>query len=332
MAERPSDGWLVERGIGEERAIRSQDGEIVAARIHWPGNLTLGQVEDAVVVSLRSNGAWRNSGIVRFANGQEAHASRIPRETTEGMRVRQKVTREAIAERGRLKIARSTFTEEAVTPPPGLLQQLTSEGADAREVTAFPGEADWDELFIEAWTGEVPFSGGSLILSPTPAMTLIDVDLHDYPEALYHNGIPVLARTLARMNIGGNIGIDFPTLDKSDRKAIDDRLSKFLADWPHERTAMNGFGFVQIVARLEQPSMLQRLACHRVGAAARFLLRRAERLEGAGKIELAAHPAVIAKLTEEWLAELQRRTGREVSTRPDPTLAIEAPHAQLVPR
>ncbi|WP_271077359.1 ribonuclease [Aurantiacibacter sp. MUD61] len=323
--------WLVEEGIGEERAVLLKDGEIVAARLYWPGGLTLGQVEDAQVIALKPHGVWRKYGVVRFGNGEEAYASRMPRETTEGMRVRQEVTREAIAERGRLKRAQSTHTEKEPTPAPALAYQIANDGDDATVVPAFPREADWNEIFVEAWTGDIEFLGGALIVSDTPAMTLIDVDLRDYPEALFHNGVPVIARTLKRLQITGNIGIDFPTLDKPNRKAVDAKLDECLAGWPHERTAMNGFGFVQIVAAQGQPSILQRIGRDRSGAAARLLLRKAERLTGAGKIELAAHRAVIAKLTPDWLAELSRRTAKEVVTRPDPALALEAPHAQLVP-
>lgn len=330
MAEWPKSDWLVEEGIGEHRAIQLDGSTITAARLYWPGALTVGQVENAQVISIAKRGIRRKFGTVRFANGQLAFASRMPPETTEGMKVRQKVTREAISERGRLKLAQSNDTQDPVTPAPSLVQQLEAAGETARVVHRFPGEADWDDLWLEASSGDVPFAGGALLLSDTPAMTLIDVDLQDHVEALYHNGIPALARTLQRLHIRGNVGIDFPTLDKSDRKAIDDKLSKALEGWPHERTAMNGFGFVQIVTRLDQPSLLQRVGRNRPAAAARMLLRRAEGLQGAGRIELAAHPAVIAQLKDEWLSQLARRMGREVSTRADPALAIEAPHAQLV--
>lgn len=322
--------WLVEEGIGEERAVLLKDGEIVAARLYWPGGLTVGQVEDAQVIALKPHGVWRKFGLVRFGNGEEAYARRMPRDITEGMRVRQEVTREAISERGRLKRAQSTHSEKDPTPAPSLASQLANDGADVAIVRAFPKDADWNEIFAEAWTGDVDFPGGSLIVSDTPAMTLIDVDLRDYPEALISNGIPAIARTLQRLQITGNIGIDFPTLDKGDRKVIDDRLGKCLTGWPHERTAMNGFGFVQIVAAQGQPSILQRIGRDRAGAAARLLLRRAEGLSGAGMLELSAHPAVLGRLTTDWLAELSRRTGKEVVMRPDPALALEASHAQLV--
>jgi hypothetical protein len=133
------------------------------------------------------------------------------------------------------------------------------------------------------------------------------------------------------MNITGNIGIDFPTLDKSDRKAVDMRLDQLLADWPHERTSTNGFGFVQIVARMGQPSLLQRISRHRTAAAARMALRRAEMVEGTGAVVLlTVHPALRAKLKPEWIEELARRTGRQVRIETDPGLALEAPQAQII--
>ncbi|HCY01516.1 MAG TPA: ribonuclease, partial [Erythrobacter sp.] len=127
------------------------------------------------------------------------------------------------------------------------------------------------------------------------------------------------------------IGIDFPTLaTKADRKAVDAALDAALGGWPHERTAMNGFGFVHIVARLDGPSLLHRFATARIGAAARMALRRAELVDGPGATLLTVHPAVKAKLKAEWLAELERRTARRVRIEIDPGLAIEAATAQIV--
>jgi hypothetical protein len=162
-------------------------------------------------------------------------------------------------------------------------------------------------------------------------MTLVDVDGSPV-EAIAFNAVPALARALERFDIAGNIGVDFPTLaDKGDRRAIDSALERALADWPHERTAMNGFGFVQIVAKLSRASILRRISIDRSGAAARVLLRRAEAVPGPGAILLTCHPAVSARLKPEWLDELARRTGREIRIATDPALALEAGFAQAVP-
>jgi ribonuclease G len=316
--------WLVEEGIGEERAILLEGDEIVAARLQWPGTLAAGQVEDAKLVS-RVSGSPR--GTARFESGEEALVGRLPRDASEGAPLRLKITRAAISEAGRTKLAQARPTDEPPRPAPSLAEAL-----QARLVHRLP-VSGWDELVADAFAGEIAFDGGSLILSPTPAMTLIDIDGALPPRQLALAAIPAIAATLRRLDIGGSIGIDFPTLsEKDDRRAVDQALAGALGGWPHERTAINGFGFVQLVARSERPSILHRIQSDRAGAAARLLLRRAEAVGEPGALLLACHPAVAAKLTENWLAELARRSGRTISVEPDPTLALEGAYAQAISR
>ena len=320
--------WLVERGIGEERAVLLERGGIRAARLRWSGRLAHGAVVEGVVAE-RYPGT--PSGIVRLPDGTEAFTRRLTSADSVGRPVRVAIEREAIAEKGRLKRAQAAVTAEPLAPTHSLADSLRAEGHSVSEVHRFPAEADWEELFAEAWAGTTEFSGGSLLFADTPAMTVIDVD-GGPPEAIFHNAVPALAQALQRLDIGGNIGIDFPTLsDKGDRRAVDRRLDEALADWPHERTAMNGFGFVQIVARLRRPSLLRLIGQHRVSAAARILLRRAELVGEQGAILLTVHPAVRAKLRPEWLEKLSRRTGREVRVAADPGLALDGGFAQAVP-
>jgi len=320
--------WLVEEGIAEERAVLLEKGRIAAARFRWPGRLAHGAVADAVIAE---RFPLSPTAIVRFETGEEAIGRRLPKSDSEGATVRMLVEREAIAERGRLKRAQAVKTDLPLNPAPTLAESLRDEGDEVRIVRCFPDDADWEELFAEAWAGEVTFHGGSLLFADTPAMTLIDVD--GYPvEAIFHNALPAIAAALRRFDIGGNIGVDFPTLtDKLDRQAVDRKLGEVLAGWPHERTAMNGFGFVQIVARLTRTSILRRISLDRSGAAARLLLRRAEQVGAPGALLLTAHPAVMARLTRDWLGELARRSGREVRVSADPGLALGAGYAQAVP-
>jgi hypothetical protein len=88
---------------------------------------------------------------------------------------------------------------------------------------------------------------------------------------------------------------------------------------PFERTAVNGFGFLQVVRRRERRSLPELIQWDEVGAAARDILRTAER--GIGGCELAAAPAVIARLraTPEWLDMLARRIGGPVGLREEPS-------------
>ena len=327
MAETGADGWFLEQGIGEDRAVRLENGEIAEALVEWPGPLAAGLVEDAKLIA-RDAGSAR--GTARFANGEEALVDKLPRDAAEGAALRLVVTRAAIGEAGRAKRAQARPTTDAPRPAPTLADRLYAEGQEPIVNRGFP-EKQWFELLGDAFAGRAAFAGGSLVFSPTPAMTLVDIDGALPPRQLALAAVLPIAHSLRRFDLGGSIGIDFPTLaDKADRQAVDAALRDALGGWPHERTAMNGFGFVQIVARLERPSLLHRILADRAGAGARLLLRRAESLCEPGQLLLTAHPAVIARIGTGWIAALERRTGRTIRCTADPALALEAGFAQAL--
>ncbi|AXU17930.1 ribonuclease [Novosphingobium sp. THN1] len=328
-----SADWLHEAGIGEERAILVSGGRILSARVCWGEKVRPGLVAQARLVT-RHAGSRR--GVVRFDDGAEALVDQLPREATEGVSLTVRVTRAAIAERGRTKlpVVRPAPGEDP-RPAPSLREELEATGASVKSV-AITGRAfadnGWDELAEQAVTGEIAFAGGSIIVSPTPAMTLIDIDGTLPPLKLALSAVDVIADALHRLDIGGSVGIDFPTLhEKKDRQHVDKALGDALIDWQGERTAMNGFGFVHLVSRLERASLVARYTRFPVAAAARALLRNAERVSEPGALLLTAHPRVLAAILLAWETELASRTGRTIRRKEDPALALSGGFAQGVP-
>jgi hypothetical protein len=320
--------WIVDRGIGETRAALVDGETILEACIESDDSLRAGTV---LAARLAKRLTQRNEGIVVW-DGGEAMLAPLPRALPEGAALLVEITRPPLPELGKPKRARARPALEGAVPGegPDLLQRLP----DAQRLGRFDADlledAGWSTLLEEAITGQVTFATGSLTLSLTPAMTLIDVDGEQAPAALAVAGSAAAARAIRRLDIGGSIGIDLPDAgDKAARQAAAAAIDAALPQ-PFERTAVNGFGFVQIVRRRSRVSIPELFALEPVAAHARALLRRAERTGGAGERTLTAHPSLIAYLGARpaWLAELERRIGAPTGLREDPGVAISAGHVQ----
>lgn len=326
MPESGAPEWLIEHGIAETRALLVDRGEVLAAKIMWPGEMLAGEVHRAQLTS-KTAGARR--GTATLGNDREVLVHHLPDDLTEGTSFALRISRAAIAERGRFKRAQGRYLGIECTPSSG--ESSHPAPVAGRPVPAFEAGV-WEDVWSAASSGSIAFAGGEIVCSTTPAMTVIDID-GDLPQRdLALAAIPAISTALRWFDIGGSVGIDFPTLQsKADRRAVDEALAAALTDWPHERTAMNGFGFVQLVARLEGPSLLHRFARSRVGLCARHALRLAERVAGTGPVLLlTVHPALKAKLKPEWIEELARRSGRQVRIETNPGLALEGPNAQIL--
>ena len=302
--------WLYEAGIGEARAALVEDGAIIEAAIELDdGTLRVGTIAPAHLLD-------RVTGRVRLESGAEALLNGGP-PVPEGGRLTVRIVRESLAEPGRLKPARAAPTDEAPCAGPNLLDRLTD--APVRHVPAHGPdlleEAGWSELVEEARTGDIAFPGGELRMWPTPAMTLFDVDGGGPLDTLAIQAAQAVARAVRRHGVGGSIGVDFPTLaGKAARRAVAEALDAALA-WagapPFERTAMNGFGFLQIVRPRPRASLPEQLRADPVGAQARAALRRLEREPPGAPPAHRLPAAMLARLQArpDWLAELARRTG-----------------------
>lgn len=316
--------WLVEHGIGETRAgLIDDDGAIIEARIELDGTTPAGTVLRARLASTGANG--RNA-IAVAEGGSEYLLPRGAGNTTQGATLNIEVARSAIPGSEPWKRPVARVTEKELQVP----QQL-----GGRQI-AFPspndelGKAGWDDLIDEARVGVFTFAGGELRISATPAMTLIDVDGFLPSDELAVIGAAEAARAIRRLDIGGSIGIDLPTVaGKVPRQAAAEEIDAILPQ-PFERTAVNGFGFVQLIRPRMRASLIE-LSQDRACFEARALLRRAA-FEAPGPKRLAAHPAVIAVLESDgdWLDTLSRQLGGSVSLRADPSIPISGGYAETV--
>ncbi len=304
--------YWVEPGIGETRHVLVDEGDILEARIEIDGTMPAGSILQGRLVRSGRHAIARADGVEFLLNGGAPGK-------TEGATIAIEVTREAIGpEPWKRPLARLAGGSPPLAPAEEALK-LTFPAPQDRLA-----EAGWDDLIDEARSGMVAFPGGALRISVTPAMTLIDVDGTLPVEELALAGALAAARTIRRHGIAGSIGIDLPTVPgKAARVAIDQVIDAALVK-PFERTATNGFGFVQIIRPRRHASLFE-LALDRAPFEARALLRRASRMTGA--VTLSANPAVVDAIGSDWVAALERQVGGIVTLRADASLAMAAGHA-----
>lgn len=301
--------WIIERGIGETRAALVEDGEIVEARVRRDGVIPAGTILEAKLVAVAPRVAVEAAGetflLPRGVSG-----------VSEGRTLSIEITREALGGAESWKRGLARITDEAPRDAPPL--------AEGRE-----GRIDgWDDLLEEARSGLVHFNGGELRVEPTASMTMIDVDGWLAPPELAQVAAWAAARAIRRLDLGGSVGIDFPTLgDKQARREVDKILEDYLPK-PSERTAINGFGFVQVVRPRPRASLVE-LARERAPFEARALLRRAGS-ESPGAKRIVAHPAVITMFEQNriWLDALGRQLGGNIGLRADAGLTMSGGYAE----
>lgn len=344
---------LWDAGPGEVRAGLTIAGKLAELRILRPRRslplFAAGELFTARVMQKLG----QNKALVSLGHGTEA-LLQPARGFNEGMLLAAEMTRAPIPEPGRWKLA--VVRPAAGAKPMGepgwhgsgdaadsFLRRaaplvdviICADAASANSVRTVLGddcpalridsqaiaEADLDGLIESAVTGEFPFAGGMLSIERTRAMTMIDIDGSGDPLPLNLAAADEIGRLLGLLDIGGPVGIDFVTMD--DRKArasIDAALGEACAPLgPHKRTAMNGFGFAQIVRPRTGPSLPELLCGTTPGrlsleSRAIALLREAAGSKGHGKRKLTAPPRVIETIRQ-WpdeIAALQTLLGTTI--------------------
>ena len=299
--------WLYEDGIGEARAALVENDRIIAARIELPDTLRVGAVARARLTEKL---------VATLDDGREVMLDRAPNGVTLGAAFMVEIVREAIPEPGRSKRARARSTEAPPAPGPDLLARIAASPHPVRTLRAHEPDlleaAGWSEVLEEARTGEIAFAGGVLRMTPTPAMTLFDVDGEGSIDVLALRAATAVAAAIRRHAIGGSIGVDFPTVTgKALRQEVAAALDAALPA-PFERTAVNGFGFLQIVRPRPRASLPERVRDDAVGTAARAALRLIERTPPGAPNRFRLPTSVRERIEshEDWCAAVVRRTGR----------------------
>ncbi|MEO8723007.1 MAG: ribonuclease [Sphingobium sp.] len=330
--------WLYEEGIGECRAALVERGHILEALIEREGDHVLGGavVQGRLVRTLIP----RKRGIVRLLHsGEEVLMEPIPPKLAEGGTLFVEITRERIGEEGRDKLAKGRAALPGSKPQPGpsLLQRIRATDLPVVPCPAHQADAleahGWSELLEQAISGDVGTEAAALRIFLTPAMVLIDVDGSLPPAQLGPKGAKLAAIAIRQMGLTGSIGIDLPTLNNKDERAITAAQIDKILPLPFERTAVNGFGFIQIIRKRERPSLMELLREEPALTAALALVRRAERHEsgGAGQggaVTIHGHPAVLDKIRKggDWMARLEKRRGGAVVLQQDASLGMNAGH------
>lgn len=322
--------WLIEKGIGETRAALVDNGRTLEARIELDSTIPAGTILGARLVAA---GIAGRNGIARDESGTDYLLPHVPREIAEGAAFNIEVTRPALPgpEPWKRPLAKATRGERR--RPQSLAERLRDTGRPVRKL-AFPAardelaEAGWNDLVDEARSGRVDFAGGSLGLFFTPAMTLVDVDGSLPPSELAIAGSRAAAEAIRRLDICGSIGIDLPTVRGKDIRSAAAQAVDAMLPQPFERTAVNGFGFLQIIRPRSRASLLE-LAQDRASFEARTLLRSVA-FEPAGPKRLVGHPAVVAAIEArpEWTEQLASQIGGAVALRSDASLPIHGAYAE----
>ncbi len=327
---------------GETRVMLHENGKLIALRLFrlfcdkpmlFPGTK----------VSIRLGAKLDARRALAHFDGGEGEISPVP-DMSEGSVFDAELVRAAIPEPGRWKRAHFSLPDPDKSPLgsylwaflPGLDAICCANPIEAQNIRALLGDScpeilidpeAIDDAQFDLWcergiTGEFVIDGGLLTVERTRAMTMIDIDGSGDPARINRAAARAIPWLLGLYGIGGQVGIDFlHCANKAERAAIDAELaSASVTLGAHERTAMNGFGFVQMILPRPGPSVIEQLCgtglkVASVETQALMLLREAGRSAGHGARQISAAPPVFAQL-QRWpqlLDQLGKSLGAAVT-------------------
>lgn len=307
-AIRLTEYWI-DDAPGERRAAIVENDDIVEIHLHRFGQFVVGETGSGRIARKTPAGSYLQSD-----DGRELlvrHQVSMP----EGTRVGFEVTRGAIAEPGLTKLAEAKILESVPVSPvtAKLLWVAQNGGAQATR--------DISDAFDIAIAGVSHAGDAAISFQRTKAGLVFDIDGTGDPLAINLAAATEIARLLRLYQVGAMAMIDFIAVDsKSARQAVAEAFDAEAAidPRPYERTAVNGFGMMQVVRPRPMPSVLDQLFGTRIASPsdetqALWLLRAVAGSSGFGARTITAPPAVAMLLkSPSWaplLDECERLTG-----------------------
>ncbi len=298
---------------GERRAALVEDGQIVEIHIQRDLHWALGEVGAGRIDRKTPSGSY-----VAPDDGAEI-LIRGKANAAEGARVVLEITREAIAEPGRVKPAEGRVLEampEVSRDKDGLWDgHLSALKADTVCNQSF------NDAFDAAIAGATHIGDATVSFQRTKAGLVFDVDGIGDPMALNLLAAKEIARLLRLYQVGAMVMIDFVAVDsKASRIAIAEAFDANAAHDPRpfERSAINGYGLMQVVRARPRPSVLDHLFGSRIASPsdetqALSLLREAATSSGFGPRIITARPEITTLLTshkwQSFTQSCERLTG-----------------------
>lgn len=309
---------FVQRRIGETRAAIVEAGRLVEMHLRRDGDGAPPGTQ--AMARLKRNTGPQGIAVVE-TSGEEVILAPWPGGLSEGALVPVEIRRQAWREPGRDRLARARPIRAIHDPAAAiddLAEELRRRGFSPRELWPDDIAVQWDEAWDAAELGRMTIPGGTLDFTPTPALVAVDVDGGGDNLAAHAAG--AVARAVRLWGLGGIVVVDLPTRSREDRQAAAAAVDAGLAGLAFERTAVNGFGLLQLVLPRPGPSILERARLERPANAALRLLQAAVAETRPGALTIRARPMVALWLRQRphLLAETARRAGRALDVTDDP--------------
>jgi hypothetical protein len=313
-AIRLTDIWR-DDAPGERRAAFVENGNIVEIHIQRDALWALGECGAGRIDRKTPSGAY----VIADDNSELLLRSKMG--APEGARIMFEVTREAIAEPGRNKPPEVILRE-------GVCEPLMGKDAlwDARMASLGQSivKASIAEGFDIAIAGQSQVGDVTISFQRTKAGLVFDIDGIGDAFAINMVAATEIARLLRLYQVGAMVLIDFVSMEsKAQRTQIAEAFdAASLAEArPFERTAINGYGMMQVVRARPRPSVLDHLFGTRIAALsdetqAYWLLRAVAQSSGFGARTVTTRPEVATLLQSErwaaWRAAAVRLAGADM--------------------